>query len=227
MKIILLGGSGQNGGAVTRELLESGFCTHLTLVTRRHLDAFDGRPSVTQVVLNTASAAFEQAVSEAAAGHDAAICCVGIGSGTLMMSVEQIMEVEVRLVGRFARGCRKAGIDVLCALTAVGSSTSQAASRLPQVRAIGLKHQTLVEAGFGKLAIFQPGMIVGNAHTPRWLTPFTRFIPDALGWGNIHINVLAKAFVAHLQTEARTQSAPVVCYGNREMKRLAGRPDLA
>lgn len=61
---------------------------------------------------------------------------------------------------------------------------------------------------------------MGNAHTPRWITPFTGLIPDALGWGNIHQDELAQAFVAHLGKKVASQRDPVVAYGNREMKRL-------
>ena len=78
----------------------------------------------------------------------------------------------------------------------------------------------MLDVEFEKLAVFKPGMIVGNAHTPRWLTIFTSLIPDSFGWGNIHQKEIAKAFVAHLKKGVAIQNNPVVSYGNKEMKLL-------
>jgi hypothetical protein len=41
-----------------------------------------------------------------------------------------------------------------------------------------------------------------------------------MGWGNIHQNEIAKAFVAHLEKGLDLQRGPVVSYGNKEMKLL-------
>lgn len=220
MKCILFGGSGEVGGAVARALVDSEVCSRLTLLGRRTVAAMEGEPKVEQVVVDTNAADFEDVVRQAADGHDVGISCVGIGSGSLKMSEEQVTAIEVNLVGSFARGCKAAGIEVFELLTAVGSKETQAKSRIMPIRVLGKKHKTVVEVGFEKLAIFKPGMIVGNAHTPRWLTPLTGLVPDALGWGNIRQDEVARAFVAHLEKRAAAQHDPVVSYGNEEMKRL-------
>jgi uncharacterized protein YbjT (DUF2867 family) len=220
MKCILFGGSGEVGGAVARALVESEACSRLTLLGRREADTVPDDPKVEQVVVDTGAGDFERLVTEAAAGHDVGISCVGIGSGTYKMSEDELAAVEVGLVGGFARGCKKAGIEIFELLTAVGVKDSWADSRITALRVIGRKHRTVVEVGFEKLAIFRPGTIVGNAHTPRWVTPFTGLIPDALGWGNIRQEELAQAFVEHLVERADTQREPVVFYGNKEMKQL-------
>lgn len=220
MKCILFGGSGEVGGAVAREMIKSNVCSQLTLLSRRAVPALQGEAKVNQVVVDTSAADFEQVVKEKAQGHDIGISCVGIGSGNFAMSEEQLTAIEVNLVGKFARGCKAAGIESFELLTAVGSKESQANSRIMPFRVLGKKHKTVVEVGFKKLAIFKPGMIVGNTHTPKWVTPFTGLIPDALGWGNIRQDDLARAFVAHLEKRAAVQRDPVVSYGNKEMKRL-------
>lgn len=220
MKIILFGASGQVGGAVTDRLLETSLCSSLTLIVRREVLRFADHPNVTQVILDPSADGFKEEVARHAKGHDVGICCIGIGSGTLKMSESQIAAIEVDLVDRFARGCREAGIDAFEVLTAVGSSSAQSESWFTYSRILGRKHKAVEDAGFEKLAVFQPGMIVGNRHTPHWITHFTRFIPDSLGWGNIHLEELAGAFVAHLATRLPTQTERVVCYGNREMKEL-------
>ena len=220
MKIILFGGSGEVGGAVACELLKSDVCSQLTLVGRRTISTMQDEPKVKQIVLDTSSDNFEEEVKEKAQGHDVAISCIGIGSGTAFMSEEQMLEVEVNMLGKYARGCKAAGIEIFELLTAVGIKETHAASRIKGLRVMGKKYRAVLEVGFEKLAVFKPGMIVGNAHTPRWLTVLTRFIPDSIGWGNIHQDEVAQAFVAHLEYGVSLQNEPIVSYGNKDMKRL-------
>lgn len=220
MKCILFGGSGEVGGAVARELIERDVCSQLTMLGRRAVPTMQDEAKVEQMVVDTTAADFEGVVQEKAQGHDVAISCIGIGSGTMSMSEEQIMEVEVHMVGKYARGCKAAGIDIFELLTAVGSRETHANSGIMAFRVLGNKHKTVVDVGFEKLAIFKPGMIVGNAHTPHWITYLTGLIPDALGWGNIRQDEVARAFGAHLEKRVAAQNEPVVAYGNREMKRL-------
>lgn len=220
MKCILFGGTGEVGGAVARALIASDVCDRLTLLGRRAAAEFQGEAKVEQVVVDTSSADFEEVVAETARGHDVAISCLGVGSGTARLTEEQMMNVDVHLVGSFARGCKAAGIEIFELLTAVGVDDRSASSRTKYLRVMGKKHNTVVEVGFEKLAVFKPGTIVGNRHTPRWVTPITGLIPDSLGWGNIHQDEIAAAFVAHLEKRVATQRDPVVAYGNKEMKQL-------
>ncbi|MCA9609339.1 MAG: NAD(P)H-binding protein [Myxococcales bacterium] len=221
MKCVLLGGSGEVGRAVARALIESDACSKLTMIGRRRIDELDDA-KVVQLVTDTSADDLEAVVEEAARGHDVAISCVGTGAGTASMSEAQLLEVEVVLMGKFARGCKSAGIEIFELLTAVGVGERSSRSRIKYVRVLGKKLDTVMGVGFEKLAVFKPGTIVGNKHTPRWVTPFTGLIPDALGWGNIHQDEIAKAFVAHLVKVAPTQREPVVSYENREMKQLIG-----
>jgi uncharacterized protein YbjT (DUF2867 family) len=220
MKCIIFGGSGEVGGAVARELLRSNVCSQLTMIGRRKVASLQNEAKVRQFAVDTNSPDFEEIVKEIAQGHDAGISCIGIGSGTASMSEEQMMAVEVTMVGYFARGCKAAGIEIFELLTAVGVKEARADSRIKYFRVLGKKYRTVLEAGFNKLAVFKPGVIVGNAHTPHWMTYFTRLVPDSFGWGNIHQEEVARAFVAHLEKEADLQKEPVVAYGNKEMKRL-------
>jgi len=220
MKCILIGGSGEVGGAVAREMIKSGTCSQLTLLGRRAVATMEGEAKVHQIVVDTSAADFEEVVKENARGHEVAISCIGIGSGTSSMTEAQMLEVEVDLTGRFARGCKAAGIEIFELLTAVGVNKRSVDSRIKYLRALGKKLQTVLDVGFEKLAVFKPGTIVGNAHTPKWVTPFTGLIPDALGWGNIRQDELARSFVAHLEKGLAGQRDPVVSYGNKEMKWL-------
>lgn len=220
MKCILFGGSGEVGGAVARELIKSEVCSQLTLLGRRNVAALEGEPKVNSFVVDTSAADFENVVKEHARGHQVAISCIGVGSGNFAMSEDELTAIEVNLVGKFARGCKAAGVEIFEHLTAVGGSEAQANSRVMPLRVLGKKHKVVVDVGFEKLAVFKPGMIVGNTHTPQWITCFTRLIPDRLGWGNIRQQEVGLAFVAHLQKKVTVQCEPVVSYGNKEMKCL-------
>lgn len=220
MKCILFGGSGQVGGAVASELIKSEVCSGLTLLGRRAVSTLQDEAKVDQIVVDTSAADFEDVVKDKAQGHDVAISCIGIGSGTLSMSEAQMMEVEVHMLGKYARACKAAGIEIFELLTAVGIKETSANSRIKAIRVVGKKYKTVLEVGFEKLAVFKPGMIVGNAHTPRWATLFTSVIPDSVGWGNIRQDQVARAFVAHLEKRVALQNEPVVSYGNKEMKQL-------
>ncbi len=220
MKCILIGGSGEVGGAVAREMIRSSVCSQLTLLGRRQLPEMESEPKVRQEVVDTSAANFEELVKEKANGHDVAISCLGIGSGTRRMSEEEMLAVEVGLMGSYAQGCKAAGIEIFELLTAVGVKESYAESRNKYFRVIGKKLKTVLDVKFEKLAVFKPGTIVGNAHTPNWITFFTGLLPDSVGWGNIQQEELAKAFVAHLEKRVKLQREPVVSYGNKEMKEL-------
>ena len=52
-----------------------------------------------------------------------------------------------------------------------------AKSRIRYVRVMGLKEETVREVGFKRLAIFRPGIIAGNAHTPGYVAWLGRLIP--------------------------------------------------
>ncbi|MBT3300294.1 MAG: NAD(P)H-binding protein [Candidatus Marinimicrobia bacterium] len=220
MNCILFGGSGEVGGAVSRELIQSDVCTKLTLLGRKSVASMQYETKVEQVVIDTSSPNLEELVKATAEGCDIAISCIGIGSGTAFMSEEKMLEIEVNMLGKYARGCKAAGIDIFELLTAVGVNENSATSRIKALRVMGKKHKTVLEVGFEKLAIFKPGMIVGNSHTPKWLTVLTSVIPNSIGWGNIRQEDVAKAFVAHLEKRVALQNKSVVSYENKEMKLL-------
>jgi uncharacterized protein YbjT (DUF2867 family) len=107
----------------------------------------------------------------AAGDRVAAVSCVGVGSGSMQWTEEQLKQLEIGVVGAFARGVRKAGVAQFCLLSAAGAN---ARSRIKYARIMGLKEASIQAVNFPRLAIFRPGIIVGNAHTPRWVGPPTR-----------------------------------------------------
>jgi uncharacterized protein YbjT (DUF2867 family) len=215
---IIIGGTGQVGGAVVQELLATVECRKIVMLTRKPTIILDP-VRMRNLVMDTGATDFEVRVADLArevvalGDRVAAVSCVGVGSGSLQWSEEQLKQLEIGVVGSFARGVRAAGITQFGLLSAVGS-TSQ--SRIKYVRVMGLKEEALQAVNFPRLAIFRPGIIVGNAHTPAWVGWLGKLVPDP--WGNIDQRDIGKAFVAEImKNSARTG---VGFFDNRAMRRL-------
>jgi uncharacterized protein YbjT (DUF2867 family) len=129
-------------------------------------------------------------------------------------SEEQLRRLEVGVVGAFARGCHEPGIAQFCLLSAAGST---ARSRFRYVRVMGMKEDTVRSIGFTRLAIFRPGIIVGNAHTPAWADWLGSLMPGP--FGNIDQQVVGRSIAAEIALHSR--EAGEVTRENAAMKKLA------
>lgn len=218
-RVLIIGGTGQVGAAVVRGLVAEPACIELVMVNRRAID-LGARGRVRQVVMDTAAAGFAADVTTLARNLVAQgdpVCgasCVGIGTGSLKWSEDDLKALEIGVVGGFARGCHDGGITQFALLSAAGSDPQ---SRIRYARIMGLKEETVRAAGFRRLAIFRPGIIGGNAHTPGYAAWLGRLIPGP--FGTIEQDDMARAFVA----EFAASPAPdgTVYLGNAAMRQLS------
>lgn len=218
-RVLIIGGTGQVGAAVVRALAAESSCAEIVMVNRKAISPA-ANPRVRSVTLDTASAQFPAEVSklaQALAAHGDPVygaSCVGVGKGSMGWSEEQLKALEIGVVGGFARGCLAGGITRFALLSAAGSSTK---SRIRYARIMGLKEETVQATGFRRLAIFRPGIIAGNAHTPHYLAWLGRFVPGS--FGTIDQDDIGGAFVAELIND----SAPggVVHFENAAMKQMS------
>jgi uncharacterized protein YbjT (DUF2867 family) len=216
-RVIVIGGTGQVGGAVVQALLAEPVCREVVMVVRKPVVIADPA-RLRNVVMDTGAADFEMRVADLArvvvAGGDrvSAVSCVGVGSGSSQWTEEQLKQLEIGVVGAFARGVRQAGVAQFCLLSAVGAN---AGSRIKYVRIMGLKERAIQAVNFPRLAIFRPGIIVGNAHTPRWVGWLGKLVPGP--WGNIEQGDIGKAFVAEIAK--KTGEAGASFYDNPGMRR--------
>jgi uncharacterized protein YbjT (DUF2867 family) len=213
---IILGGTGQVGGAVVEELLAIPQCREVVMVTRKPVAA---RARVRNVVADTSAADFAARMAAIARevlaqGPASAVSCAGIGSGSLRWSEDDLKRVELGVAAGFARGCHEGGIAQFCLLSAVGSTAS---SRFKYVRVMGMKEDTVRAVGFARLAIFRPGIIVGNANTPVWSAWLGRLVPEP--YGNIDQRILGRAIAAEIALHNRDIGE--VIRENAAMKKLA------
>ncbi len=213
---IILGGTGQVGSAVVAELLSIPECREVVMLTRKPVAA---RSRVRNVVLDTGAPDFAERTATVASealkdGPASAVSCVGVGAGSARWSEEELRRLELGVVGAFARGCHHAGIAQFCLLSAAGSSPR---SRIRYARIMGLKEETVRSVGFTRLAIFRPGIIAGNAHTPAWVGWLGNLIPGP--FGNIHQQVLGRSIAAEIALHNRDSGE--VTLENAAMKKLA------
>ena len=214
--VMILGGTGQVGGAAVVELLAIPECREVVMVTRKPIAP---RSRVRNVVFDTGAADFAERTAALARevlsqGPASAVSCVGVGSGSARWSEEELKRLEVGVVGAFARGCHDAGIAQFCLLTAAGSTTR---SWIRYARVMGMKEDTVRNVGFARLAIFRPGMIVGNAHTPAWAAWLGSLVPGS--FGNIDQRILGRAIAAEIALHSGETGE--VIRENAAMKKLA------
>ena len=194
-RVLVAGGTGQVGSGLVRALLAASSCTQVIMVNRRAIPlAADAR--LRQVIVDTSVANFADEIAAVARKCIAkgeplyAASCIGIGKGSQQWSEEDIKKLEIGVVGAFARGCRVAGIERFGLLSAAGSSTK---SWIRYARIMGEKEDAVRSLGFKRLAIFRPGIIAGNAHTPGYLAWLGRFVPGS--FGTIDQDDIGRAFV--------------------------------
>jgi uncharacterized protein YbjT (DUF2867 family) len=213
---MILGGTGQVGGAVVAELLAIPECRQVVMVTRKPIAP---RSRVRNVVLDTGATDFAERTAALARevlsqGPASAVSCVGVGAGSGRWSEEELKRLEVGVVGAFARGCHDAGIAQFCLLSAAGSTTR---SWIRYARVMGMKEDTVRNIGFARLAIFRPGIIVGNAHTPSWVGWLGSLVPEP--FGNIDQRILGRSIAAEVALHSRDTGE--VTRENAAMKKLA------
>jgi uncharacterized protein YbjT (DUF2867 family) len=213
---IILGGTGQVGSAVVAELLAIPECREVVMITRKPVAP---RERVRNLVLDTSAPDFADRTAALVRevlnhGPASAVSCVGVGTGSMRWTEEELKRLELGVVGNFARGCHSAGVAQFCLLSAVGSSSR---SRFRYVRVMGMKEDTVRSIGFARLAIFRPGIIVGNAHTPSWVGWLGSLVPGP--FGNIDQRILGRSIAAEIKLH--NQQVGEVILENRAMKKLA------
>ena len=215
-RVLIIGGPGQVGAAVVRALVALPSCAEVVMVNRKAtpLAATD---RLRQVILDTAAAEFPATVTKLAMSMVAlgdpvyGASCVGVGKGSNAWSEEELKALELGVVGGFARGCHDGGIERFALLSAVGST---AKSRIRYVRVMGLKEETVQGIGFKRLAIFRPGIIGGNVHTPGYVAWLGRLVPGR--FGTIEQEDIGRAFAAEFLNSSAVDG--VVYLENAAMK---------
>lgn len=82
---------------------------------------------------------------------------------------------------------------------------------------MGMKEDNIRNIGFTRLAIFRPGIIAGNAHTPAWVGLLGRLVPGP--FGSIDQRIIGRSIAAEIALHSG--EAGEVIRENAAMKKLA------
>ncbi len=161
LSVVMLGASGAVGGHVVSTLLKMPQLKRLTLLGRSETSLLPsgGKATVTQHVVKIES---PDTYVEFVAGHDAAVCTLGVGQPSKMSKAE-FVHIDKDVVIAFATICKQSGVRHFELLGAIGADSK---SRSFYLRVKGELEEALVALNFERLSLFQPSMI---------LTPTNRY----------------------------------------------------
>lgn len=206
---LVLGASGNVGGALVRRLLAPGSrWGSVILVNRRALPEWSGDARVKEHVLDINRLETEVAPA-LAVPPDACFVTLGVGAPSKLPSGEEgkkeLMRVDCEVPYALARAAKLAGVPHFALLTATGANVAGQYSWLTHTSAVGgfYRHvkgtaeQRVQALGFRTCGIFRPGALLGNANTPSyvgWLAPKMDLLLPANAQ-SIHIDEVAEAMV--------------------------------
>ena len=189
---IILGATGNVGRRIMELLINNSRCKKLLIVTRRKTDAF-AHSKVVQVVVNMDR--LEEQVAPHAQGVDIALAAFGVGKGSAKMPEEEVRKIEVSYPHAFCRAAKAGGARVCGVMTAAGADSE---ARFRYARIMGEKEKAVESVEFDFLGLYRPGVILGNANTPRALGYVMPLLDSDMGseYYSIHKNDLARAMVS-------------------------------
>lgn len=158
LSVVMTGASGAVGGEVVVALKTLPGVTRVSLLGRRKVPAHDDA-RIEQHLVDVLDA---ESYRGRLAGHDCAICTLGVARPS-KMSKEEFVRIDKEAVVAFAAECKKAGVRHFELLGAAGAN---ARSPSLYLRTKGELAEALKEMKFERLSVFQPSMI---------LTPANRF----------------------------------------------------
>lgn len=149
-RILVLGGSGFVGRHVCEQLVRLGW--HITVPTRRAVNAasVQSLPGLTVIEADVHN---EGDLARLMPGHDAVVNLVAVLHG----NEERFERVHVQLPGKLARAMKKAGVQRLVHVSALGAD-SQGPSMYQRSKAQG---ETLLQGAGLQLTVMRPSVIFG------------------------------------------------------------------
>lgn len=148
----MIGATGAVGTEVVRSLLNYSSLQELTLLNRRPVELF----SDSRIQSHTVDLYDPSSYRDLIAGHETAICTLGVGQPS-QISKAEFLRIDRQLVVDFADEVKRAGIKHFQLLGSVGASETSPSFFL---RAKGTLERGLIDLEFDRLSLFQPSMII-------------------------------------------------------------------
>eukprot|EP00475_Leptophrys_vorax_P026552 TRINITY_DN3756_c0_g1_i1.p1 TRINITY_DN3756_c0_g1~~TRINITY_DN3756_c0_g1_i1.p1 ORF type:complete len:240 (+),score=55.27 TRINITY_DN3756_c0_g1_i1:48-767(+) len=207
-RAIVLGSTGNVGGVVVKQLLNSPKCEHVHLVNRRSTDEYKDSPKVTEHVIDLDKDMAEAVPriiqtsnddSKAAPVH-LGFSLMGIGKGSGFMSEEDIRRIEVTYPSTFAKACKDSGVSFFGLMTSAGADEK---SSIKNLRIMAEKEKSVAVLQFPYCGIYRPAVISGNSNTPGMLeffNPMLDFFAPTM-YHSIHKDQLGAAIFKDVEDQ--------------------------
>ncbi|MEP7121211.1 MAG: NAD(P)H-binding protein [Byssovorax sp.] len=174
-RAILLGSTGAVGGHVLAELVRNPAFAAVTTLGRRPADVADPPAKLAQHVVSVDDPASYRSLL---AGHDVAICTLGVGQPS-KMARDEVWKIEVDYVMGFASACREEGIEHFSLMTSVGAN---AKSSVDYLEMKGLLEDRVKALGFRRTSLFQPSMLLTPQNRYGVTQALTLLVWPKIGW---------------------------------------------
>ncbi|MBB1438554.1 NAD(P)H-binding protein [Shewanella sp. SG41-4] len=148
----MLGATGAVGNNAALTLAKMPSVKQLTLLGRRPVENIVGESIIQHQIDIFSPTSYASFI----AGHDTAICALGVGQPS-KMTKQEFIKIDKDAVLDFALACKKAGVSHFQLLSSVGVSPTSSSFYL---RTKGELEQGLKELGFERLSLFHPSMIM-------------------------------------------------------------------
>eukprot|EP01062_Namystynia_karyoxenos_P025924 TRINITY_DN202_c0_g1_i1.p1 TRINITY_DN202_c0_g1~~TRINITY_DN202_c0_g1_i1.p1 ORF type:complete len:280 (+),score=87.82 TRINITY_DN202_c0_g1_i1:102-842(+) len=223
MVAAVLGGSGNVGSALVRDLVASGSWSQVHLFGRRELSDWAGHPKVVQHVVNMSAIREEAEGPLRDAQVAAAFVTLGIGATSKLPpgpeGKQELMRVDCDIPAAFGAAAKAAGVRHFSLLGAVGADESQTYGSIMGARAgggwyrhvKGLAERRVRELEFPTAGLFRPATLIGCTNTPgfaQWLAPKLDWLVP-ISWHSIHIERLARCMARQAES-ALLEGEPAV-----------------
>ena len=236
---VIIGGTGAIGQHLVRATLRNTRFSRVTTVGRREVDVSADAPDgadmskLHQVVVDMDGLADAQVWSDIAGqaeGGTTVFCALGTTRGKAGGSAAGFRKVDYGYVRAAAEGAKRAGASHFSLVTAAGAAKvwygeSRLLHPLLYTRTKWDAQQAVIEQGFRRVSIFQPGLLnreAPGADRRPWEALAVRLVPS------LHVRTVADAMVA----DATTSPAPapaggaqagggVAYFSNADMTHLA------
>jgi uncharacterized protein YbjT (DUF2867 family) len=194
LAVVMLGASGAVGTETLQKLLTLPNIERLTLLGRTPISGITSG-IVQQHKIDVFNAA---SYADLLAGHQVAICTLGVGQPS-KMGKEEFIKIDKTAVLDFAKACKKADVAHFQLLASVGISAKSSSFYL---KTKGELVDELIALNFEQLSIFQPSMILTPTNRYGFGQAVTLFVWPLLtplligGWRKyrgIPVDVLGKA----------------------------------
>ena len=151
--LVIVGASGMVGGCALRYALDSPAVESVTSIARRNLGI--SHPKLKEVLHQDFMDC--SALANTLSGHDAAIYCLGVYTGSV--SDAELRRITVDFTMEFARVLRSSSPDATFSFLSGSGADPTGRSRMAFARYKGEAEKALLAAGFPRVYIFRPAYI--------------------------------------------------------------------